>query len=311
MKKDIVKVADLSETEARQLFSLAFKIKNDQKNYKDSLSGRILAMIFQKPSTRTRVSFEAGMLQLGGDVINLSGTELQLARGETVADTARTLSGYIDAIMIRSTKDSDVLELAEYATVPVINGLSKSFHPCQAFADLFTVCEAQGLDEKSVLDFDFSSVKLVFMGDSNNVSRSLLNLAGILKYRFAMVCPERYLFSEKEIDGIRKQNPGVSCSSELTEEIMKDADFVYTDVWASMGDESEAKQRQELFSVYQVNSRLVAKSERNVKVMHCLPAKRSQEITDEVMDSKNSIIFQQAHNRMHLQKALLHFLLNG
>ena len=310
-KRDIIEVTDLNENEVRELFALAFRIKKNQAGYSAALKGKILAMIFQKPSTRTRVSFEAGMYQLGGEAINLSGTELQLSRGETIGDTANTLSGYVDAIMIRSTSDSDVDGLAVHGSVPVINGLSKSFHPCQALADLFTVCEKKGLDEKSVMDFDFSKVKLVFVGDSNNVSRSLLNLSGIIKYRFGIICPEKFMFSGAEFGAVKKVNQEIYSSSEIDPEYMKDADFIYTDVWASMGDESEEVERKKLFGRYQVNRELLDKAAPGVSVMHCLPARRGQEITDEVMDSSNSIVFPQAHNRMHLQKAILHFLLKG
>ncbi|MBA3065095.1 ornithine carbamoyltransferase [bacterium] len=310
-KRDIIEVTDLSESEVRNLFSLAFKIKNNQAEYSKSLNGKILAMIFQKPSTRTRVSFEAGMYQLGGRAINLSGNELQLSRGETIGDTARTLSGYVDAIMIRSTSDSDVQGLAKFGTVPVINGLSKSFHPCQALGDLFTVCEKKGLDENSVMDFDFEKVKLVFVGDSNNVSRSILKLSGILKYRFGIICPDKFMFKKAEFEDVRKLNPNIYSSSEMSPDYIKDAEFIYTDVWSSMGDEAEEDERKKLFGRYQVNRQLLDTAAKNVSVMHCLPARRGQEITDEVMDSDNSIVFAQAHNRMHIQKAILHFLLKG
>lgn len=310
-KRDLIRVTDFSETEIRHIFSLAFKIKKRQKKYAKSLKGRILAMIFQKPSTRTRVSFEAGMIQLGGNVINLSGAELQLSRGELIKDTARTLSGYVDAIMIRSTNDSDVTEMAEYSSVPVINGLSKSFHPCQALGDLFTVCESTGLDERTVIGFDFSAVKIVFMGDSNNVSRSLLNLSGILKYRFGIICPDKFAFDKEEIDDVRRHNKNIYCSSAIEGDYIRDADFIYTDVWASMGDEAEENIRRKIFDKYQVNEKIIKMAKKDVRVMHCLPARRGQEITDDVNDSENSIVFQQAHNRMHIQKALLYLLLNG
>jgi len=310
-KRDLIRVTDFSESEIRHIFSLAFKIKKKQKKYAKSLKGRILVMIFQKPSTRTRVSFEAGMIQLGGNVINLSGTELQLSRGESIKDTALTLSGYTDAIMIRSTNDSDVTEMAEYGGVPVINGLSKSFHPCQALGDLFTVCERTGLDEKTVLGFDFSAIKIVFVGDSNNVSRSLLNLAGILKYRFGIICPEEFAFDKEEIEGVRRHNKNIYYSSDIEGDYIRDADFIYTDVWASMGNEAEEKSRRKIFDKYRVDGKILKMAKKNVGVMHCLPARRGQEITDEVMDSENSIVFRQAHNRMHIQKALLYFLLTG
>ncbi|MFH1958417.1 MAG: ornithine carbamoyltransferase [bacterium] len=309
MKKDIIEVTDLSEDEIRKIFSLAFRMKKNRRKFSKSLKGHTLAMIFQKPSTRTRVSFEAGMYQLGGDVVNLSSSELQLSRGETIGDTAKTLSGYVDAIMIRSTSDSDVRELARHSSIPVINGLSKSFHPCQALGDLFTCCEETGIDEKSVSGFDFGKMKLVFIGDSNNVSRSLLHLSGILKYKFGIICPEDFAFSREELDGVRRHNKNIYYSSVIDENYIRDADFIYTDVWASMGDEAEESVRKKNFDKYQVNRKLLEISGKNVKVMHCLPARRGQEITDEVMDSENSIVFRQAHNRMHIQKAILHFLL--
>ncbi|PIU18148.1 MAG: ornithine carbamoyltransferase, partial [Elusimicrobia bacterium CG08_land_8_20_14_0_20_44_26] len=205
--------------------------------------------------------------------------------------------------------DSDVKELSQNATVPVINGLSKSFHPCQALADIFTICEKKGLNGKSVMDFDFNSVKLVFIGDSNNVSRSLLSLAGILKYRFGIICPEKFMFKGDEVARVKKKNSEIYSSSLIDPEYLKDVDFIYTDVWTSMGDEKEEEERKKNFGRYSVNRSLLDMAKKDVSVMHCLPARRGQEITDEVMDSDNSIIFPQAHNRMHLSKALLYFLL--
>jgi len=309
MKRDIIEVTDLKEAEIRFLLSRAFAIKKNPKKYSKSLSGKILAMIFHKPSTRTRVSFEAGMLQLGGEAINLTSSELQLSRGEAIKDTAKTLSGYVDAIMIRTTKDEDIFELAKWADIPVINGLSKSFHPCQALSDIFTVCEAKGLDEAGVLDFDFSTLKIVFVGDANNVSRSLLNLSTILNFKFGIAGPEEFKFSDEEISRAQEKNKNVYCSKDVNDCFFKDADFVYTDVWTSMGDEAQEEKRKRMFEKYQINEKLLSKFEKNVFVMHCLPARRGQEITDEVIDGKNSIIFEQAHNRMHFQKALLHWLL--
>ncbi len=309
MKKDLIEVTDLSKRQILDLLSLAFKIKKNPKKYSQSLNGKILALIFKKPSTRTRVSFESGMIQLGGAVINLTSSGLQISRGESIKDTAKTLSGYIDAIMIRTTSDEEVMELAKESSVPVINGLSKSFHPCQVLSDIFTVCEKKGLNEKTVYDFDWGSVKMVFMGDSNNVSRSLANLSSILKFRFGLICPDRFLFERKFLDGIKKKNRGFYFSSRIDSNYLSDAEFIYTDVWTSMGDEKESALRKKVFSKYQVNSKLLEKASKNVFVMHCLPAMRGQEITDEVMDSPRSIVFEQAHNRMHFQKALLYWLL--
>jgi ornithine carbamoyltransferase len=280
---------------------LEFSAKLKKEKYGSQLSQKTLAMIFEKISTRTRVSFEVGMTQLGGHAIYLEPESMQLKRGETVKDTAKTLGRYVDCIMVRAYKHENVLELGKHAEVPVINGLTNLEHPCQALSDLFTIKEAKG-------GFD---IKLTYLGDGNNVCNSLLLGASMVGMDMSVGCPQKYAPDA----GIVKQAEKLSKNSGSEIEIINDpfgavsdADIVYTDVWTSMGAENEEKQRIDDFKDYQVNSRLLERAS-NPLIMHCLPAKRGVEITDEVLDSENSIVFEQAENRLHVQKALLCFLL--
>lgn len=281
-----------------KVLDLSSELKKDR--FCSRLDQKTLAMIFEKVSTRTRVSFEVGMTQLGGHAIHLEPQSMQLKRGETIKDTAKTLGGYVDCIMVRTYGHESVVELGRYARVPVINGLTNLEHPCQALSDLFTIKEMKG-------SFD---VKLAYVGDGNNVCNSLLLGASMVGMDMAVGCPEGY-----EPDrGIVKKAKEFSKKSGSKLKIMTNpfeavsgADIVYTDVWTSMGDEREEKRVSDLKD-YQVNSLLLKKAN-DPLIMHCLPAKRGQEITSEVLDSKNSIVFKQAENRLHAQKALLCFLI--
>jgi len=283
-----------------EVFESAAQLKAEarQGEFKELLKGRTLAMIFEKASTRTRVSFEVAMTQLGGHALYLSPKDMQLGRGETIADTARTLSRYVDAIMIRAYRHENVVELARHASVPVINGLTDLEHPCQATSDFFTMREIKGT---------LNGVKLAYVGDGNNVCHSLLLGSALLGVNFSCATPRGY---EPE-PGIVQQAISLAQKSGAKIEILNDpamavrgADFIYTDVWVSMGQENEAEQRMRDFRGYQVNSELL-KHAPEAKVMHCLPAKRGYEITDEVIDGEASIVWEQAENRLHVQKAIL------
>ena len=263
------------------------------------LKGKTLAMIFEKPSTRTRVSFEVGMWQLGGYALYLSASDLQLGRGETIADTAQTLSRYVNGIMARVFAHQTILDLIKYSSVPVINGLSDFTHPCQGLADLFTIYEKKGL---------LSGLKLAYVGDGNNVAHSLILGCSKMGMEINLACPKGYepnpkVVSKGKEEG-RKSGGGVRVMNDPREAVRM-ADVIYTDVWASMGQEKEQEKRVKIFKPFQVHAKLVKEAKEDYLFMHCLPAHRGEEVTDEVADSKNSIIFDQAENRLHTQKALL------
>jgi ornithine carbamoyltransferase len=315
MKKHLISVTDFSGDEMQDVFLSTLQIKTKLKKgvaFKP-LADKILAMIFQKPSTRTRVSFEAGMLQLGGHALFLSSQELQLKRGETIADTARTLSRYVDGIMIRAISHADVAELAKYSTIPVINGLSDLEHPCQVLGDIYTIIEKKvitkfkKIPEKINLD-ELKRIKVAYFGDSNNVSNSLMLACGMLGMELVVCSPKEYSPSKEII--LQAGKYAFAAGAEIKagsnpSEAAKDADVIYTDVWASMGKEAEQEKRAAALKPYQVNKALVAKAKPDVIVMHCLPARRGEEITDEVMDGPNSVVFDQSENRLHTQKAIL------
>ncbi len=277
----LLTIKELSELRIDRIFELAAELK--KKPSQDLLKGKTLAMIFEKPSNRTRVSFEVGMFQLGGHAVTLGDGTIQLGRRESVADAARTLSRYVDAILIRTFEHAKVEEMAENSKVPVINALSDLSHPCQALADVFTLIEKRKKVE---------GLKMVFVGDGNNVARSLNELCKKTGIHFVLCCPKGY-----ELEGAKVVYDPAKA--------VENADVIYTDVWTSMGQEAESKKRLKAFAKYQVNYSLVSKAKKDVLVMHCLPAHRGEEITDEVMESKNSIIFDQAENRLHVQKAIL------
>jgi ornithine carbamoyltransferase len=256
-------------------------------------------MIYEKPSTRTRVSFEVGMWQLGGYALYLNASDLQLGRGETAADTAQVLSRYVNGIMARVFAHQTILDLVKYSKVPVINGLSDFTHPCQGLADLFTIYEKKGR---------LSGLKLAYVGDANNVAHSLLYGCSKVGMDITLGCPKGYNPNPGVVSEAREEGDRSGCKVEVTndpKEAVKEADIVYTDVWASMGKEKEHEKRVKILKPYQVNAKLVKEAKEDYLFMHCLPAHRGEEVTDEVADSKNSVIFDQAENRMHTQKALL------
>lgn len=297
---NFISIADAKDLD--YLFQRTEKLKEEAKRgiFQEYLKNKTLAMIFEKASTRTRVSFEVAMIQLGGHAIYMERRVMQLERGETIKDTARTLSRYVDGIMIRAYKHEDVAEFARYSGVPVINGLTDLEHPCQVLSDLYTI--------KEVRDF---GVKLSYVGDGNNVCNSLLLGSSMVGMDISVGCPKGYEPDQTIVEKARTYAKKTNARVEVTDDPIKavsGADIIYTDVWVSMGQEGEEEKRLNDFRRYQVNSKLVRHAN-NPLIMHCLPAKRGQEITDEVMDSENSIVFQQAENRLHVQKALLCSLL--
>jgi len=287
--------------EVQNILDIASKLKSGQINDK-ALTDKYLGMIFEKSSTRTRVSFEVGMQQLGGSALYLSSNDLQIGRGEPIPDTARVLSRFLDCIMIRAKSHETVEELIKYADIPIINGLTDKEHPCQTFADLLTIKEHLG---------DFNR-KFVFIGDGNNVCNSLILGAAYTGMDMTVACPEGYE-PDKEIYALA-QEEAKQTGSKITIEhdvhkAVENADILYTDVWVSMGDEEEAEERQRVLKDYQINSQLLSEANDDAIVMHCLPAIRDQEITDEVMTCSQSAIWDQAENRLHAQKAILYLLL--
>ncbi|NLA85263.1 MAG: ornithine carbamoyltransferase [Clostridiales bacterium] len=306
-QKHLLRLQDYSPEEIFHVLSLGMKLKNERKNNIEHplLKGKNLAMIFTKSSTRTRVSFEVAMTQLGGSALFLSSADIQLGRGETIADTARVLSRYVDGIMIRTFKQSDVEDLAKYGTVPVINGLTDLYHPCQILADLMTIYEEKG---------SFKDLKLAFLGDGNNVAHSLMIGCSKLGMHFAIGCPKGYEPNQDIFEMAKKNAEKSGSTIEISHdpvEAVKDADVVYTDVWASMGQESEKEERKKVFSPYQVNSNLFSQAKPDAIFLHCLPAYRGLEVTDDIIDGPNSRVFDEAENRLHVQKAVLALLLKG
>lgn len=301
MKRDFLALADYSPDEIMELLDLAVALKKEWQSGGNPplLAGKSLAMVFQKPSLRTRVSFEMAMQHLGGHAFYLGPQEIGLGKRESIADVARVLSGYVDAIMARVFDHQHVVELARWASVPVINGLSDYNHPCQAMADGLTIYEHFGR---------LKGLKVVFVGDGNNVAVSLMHLCAKLGADFTWTGPEGYEIPEQAV--AQAHHFAAESGSRLSflhdpQQAVQDADVIYTDTWVSMGQEEETQRRLKVFPPYQVNAALVAQAKPSVIVMHCLPAHRGQEITDEVADGPHSVIFQQAHNRLHAQKAIL------
>lgn len=298
--KHFLSIADLTPDELKNLLDLATQLKNEWRHggNKPVLQGKSLALVFQKPSLRTRVSFEMGMVHLGGYAFYLSPNEVKMGGRESVADVARVLSGYVDAVMARVFEHEHILDLAKYSSVPIINGLSDYNHPAQALADFFTVLEHKGNPE---------GLKMTYVGDANNVARSLLFTAMKLGTHFAIATPPGYGLDEETI-ALAKTFSTAGAQIELYEDpaqAVADADVIYTDVWTSMGQEAEKETRLQVFPPYQINQQLVNKAKPDCIVMHCLPAHRGEEITDEVADGPHSVLFPQAENRMHAQKAIL------
>lgn len=286
-----------------KIMEVAEKFKKGQGPEKP-LKDKSLAMVFEKASTRTRISFEVGMYQLGGHPLYLSASDLQLGRGEIIPDTSRAMSRYVDGIMIRAREHQDVMEFARYADIPVINGLTNLEHPCQAFTDIFTIQE-----RKKTLN-----LQMTFLGDGNNVCNSLLLATAMVGMNFTVACPEGYQPDKnilKEAHKIaQKSGSVIKVTSDVTEAVTS-ADVLYTDVWVSMGDEKEEAQRISDMKDYQVNQDILDKANKNAMVLHCLPAIRGQEITEEVLNGPQSAVWDQAENRLHVQKAILYLLLGS
>ncbi len=292
----LLKLGDLSEKEILSILNLADQLKYEKKHNIEHhyLKGKTLGMIFAKSSTRTRVSFEVGMYDLGGTALFLSSHDIQLGRGEPVNDTARVLSGYLDGIMIRTFDQSDVETLAEYGSIPIINGLTDYCHPCQVLADLMTIREFKG---------SIKGRKLCYIGDGNNMANSLI-VGGIkMGMSVSIGCPDGYK-PDAEIMKWASENGDFTCTSDIFE-AAKHADVLYTDVWASMGQESEAEERKKIFAGYQINDSLMAVAKPDAMVLHCLPAHREEEITAKVFEEHAKEIFEEAENRLHAQKAVL------
>ena len=302
MKLDVISILDFGES-LEDILSSAERLKKGALKTAYPLKGKTLAMIFEKSSTRTRVSFEAGMAQLGGHALFLSPKDIQIGRGETIADTAKVLSRYVDCIMYRAFSHEMMMELAKNATVPVINALDDLEHPCQIMADLMTIKEYKG---------KFEGVKLVYVGDGNNVCNSLMVGAAMVGMDFVAACPKGYEPDAKLTKTAAKIAKKKGCLSQIVQdakEAANQADVLYTDVWVSMGQEEETKERERIFKPYQINAALLKEAKKDCIVMHCLPAHRGLEISAEVMDGAQSVVFDQAENRMHTEKAILLMLI--
>ncbi len=299
--KDLLTINALTTKEIEDILMLSAELKKKQKNRQMDcpLIGRTLGMFFEKPSTRTRVSFEVGIYQLGGQAIVLPVSDLQIGRGETIADTARVLSRYIDAIVIRTFEHKIVEEWAEHASIPVINGLTDMHHPCQALADVFTIKEKRG---------SLKGLKLTYIGDGNNVAHSLIEICVKTGVDISLACPKGYEPDKKIVKSAIEDAKKIGSKIEILsdpQKAAKDADVLYTDVWASMGQEKEHKKRLKIFKDYQLNKKLLKSAKPDALVMHCLPAHRGEEITEDVLEGANSVIFDQAENRLHTQKAVM------
>lgn len=299
VQNHLLSLKDYSSSEILDLLSLAADLKKPENKYLPLLEGKVLGMIFEKSSTRTRVSFEAGMLQLGGHAMHLSTRDIQMGRGETIADTAKVLSGYLDGIMIRTYHQDTVTELAEHSSVPVINGLTDDFHPCQVLADLLTIQEHFGTA---------AGKKMAYIGDGNNMANSLMIGAAKVGMDISIAAPAKYAPKPEMVALAQEIAQGTGAKVHVTidpVEAVKDCDVIYTDVWASMGQEQEALERMEHFKGFQVNEALAAHANENYIFMHCLPAHREEEVTTDILEGPHSVVFQEAENRLHAQKALL------
>ncbi|MEI5995379.1 ornithine carbamoyltransferase [Candidatus Enterococcus mansonii] len=297
--KSILNLTELTKEELLTIIELAIAVKAKPEDYKGILSGKILAMIFEKSSTRTRMSFEAGMIQLGGQAIVLDAQNTQMGRGEPIKDTAKVMSSYVDGIMIRTYSDQMVAELAKEASVPVINGLTDDHHPCQILADFQTIYEVKG---------QLDGVKLAYVGDGNNMAHSFLIGGSLLGMDIAVASPKVYEpkpeFIEIAKENAKKSGSKIDILNDPAEAV-KEADVLVTDVWASMGDEAEQQEREKVFSSFQVNNQLAVQAKKDYLFLHCLPAHRGEEVTEDIIDGAHSAIYQEAANRLHAQKALL------
>ena len=304
--KDLLSIHELSRDEVEEILSLAQELKEKQKAGIPHrlLEGKSLGMIFEKSSTRTRVSFEVGMYQLGGQALFLSSRDLQLGRGEPIKDTARVLSRYLDGIMIRTYGHERIEELAEWADVPVINALSDLLHPCQALTDLLTIREYKGKN--------LTGLKMAYVGDGNNMTHSLMYAAAKVGMNFAAATPEGYEPNAEVVANAKADAAETGATVSITHNPMEaaaGADVIVTDTWASMGQEAEHEERKKIFAPYQINGDLLAAADKRAIVMHCLPAYRGEEITDDVMEAFSDVIFDEAENRLHTQKAIMALLM--
>jgi ornithine carbamoyltransferase len=299
--ESLISINDLSREKIFQIFDLSSSLKYKAMTGEPHalLAGKTLGMIFSKPSTRTRVSFEVGIYQLGGAGMYFGPNDLQLKRSESIPDTAKVLSRYLDGIMIRTFDHQDVIDLAKYASIPVINGLTDLLHPCQVLTDLFTI-----LEKKRVL----KGLKLAYIGDGNNMAHSLLHGCSKVGMNISIAAPKGYKPKKQIVENAVINAKYTGSKIEILDDpvaAVKDADIIYTDVWASMGQEAESEKRKKIFKKYQVNSQLVKHAKEDYLFMHCLPAHRGDEVTDEIADSPNSVIFDEAENRLHVQKAIM------
>ncbi|MDP2167549.1 MAG: ornithine carbamoyltransferase [Thermodesulfovibrionales bacterium] len=300
MKRDFLTLWDLSSDEIEAVLKRAIALKAGKDASKCPLIGKSIGLLFEKASTRTKVSFEVGIHQLGGQPVYMTSQEIQLGRGETVADTAKTLSRYLSAVIIRTFEQEKIEEFAFHSSVPVINALTDLHHPCQGLSDLMTILEKKGR---------LKGIKLAYIGDGNNVANSLIEASSRMQINLTIACPEGLEPNPDVLERARENAKSEIIILRETKEAAGMADVIYTDVWVSMGQEEMTEGKKRKLAKYQLNNALLSCAKEDAVVMHCLPAKRGQEITDEVMDSPRSIVFDQAENRLHSQKALLEFLL--
>ena len=298
MKKDLLTLRDLSADDCEALFMRSLELKERQLAgiVDRTFQGKTLGLIFDKPSTRTRVSFEAAMVQLGGTPLLLNAEDTQLIRNEPIYDTARVLSRYLDGLVVRTYSQDLLKDLAAAASIPIINGLTDLYHPCQVLSDLMTILEKRG---------SLKDLRIVWVGDGNNVAHSWLNAAAILPLNLVLACPEGYLPDESILGAAIKDTKGRIALLSDPKEAVRDADVIYTDVWASMGHESEHGLRKKIFKPFQVSQGLLSMAKHDVMVMHCLPAHRGEEIAADVLEGANSVVWDQAENKLHMHKAIL------
>ncbi|HOJ31657.1 MAG TPA: ornithine carbamoyltransferase [bacterium] len=302
-KRDLLDIRDLSKTEIYKIFEQAKFFKYQRKKHitiTDTLKGMCIGLLFRKPSSRTRISFEVAIIELGGNPMFLEAGQLQISRGETIYDTARVLNLYLSGLVIRTYQQSEVETFAKYVDFPVVNALTDLFHPCQILADFFTIWEVKKNLEDAVI---------TYIGDANNICNTLILGADILGIKINVSCPQEFSVSEEIIKSMK--NPSLLNINNDPSAFISESDVIYTDTWVSMGNEQEKQRRLEIFRPYQVNEKLVQNAREDFIFMHCLPAHRGEEVTDEIIDGKNSVVWQQAENRLHVQKAILHFLYSG
>ncbi|UCE52122.1 MAG: ornithine carbamoyltransferase [Desulfobacterales bacterium] len=304
MTKHLLKLSDLSKTDFEVFFERAMELKRRQKQgtANRSLVGKTFGLLFDKPSTRTRASFEAAMVQLGGTPLFISSKDTQISRAEPIKDTARVLSRYFDGLAIRTFSQDIIDEFARFATIPIINALTDPYHPCQVLSDLLTILQFKKTYEK---------LKIAWVGDGNNMAHSWINAAAVLGLNLVLACPEEYFPNKIIVDEAIKKNPDKIKVTTDPVEAVREADVVNTDVWASMGQESEQDARRGVFEPFQVNSKLLAEAAKDAIVMHCLPAHRGEEITEDVLEGPNSVVWDQSENKLHMHKAIIEILLTS